>query len=102
MTLKDFFGRLERYFGFEFELLPFREWFDLWKSDSGTPLYPVLSLFRDRMLDDACLVELYQHTYLWAHDNASAFLAGSGIRLPEFDEPELRRYLEHSIGIASA
>ncbi|ATF36859.1 MULTISPECIES: hypothetical protein [Burkholderia] len=43
-----------------------------------------------------------QHTWLREHASTSAFLAGSGARLPEFDEPALCRYLVHSIGIAPA
>ncbi|VCK06724.1 SDR family oxidoreductase [Burkholderia pseudomallei] len=102
LSLEDFFDRLERAFGFSFARVPFRDWFDRWKDDAATPLYPVLNLFRDPMHGGMCMVELYQHTYRWEHANTSAFLAGSGVRPPEFDEPELRRYLVQSIGIAPA
>ncbi|WP_323120163.1 amino acid adenylation domain-containing protein [Burkholderia alba] len=102
VSLQDFFTRLERHFGFAFSRLPFRTWRDLWSHHADTPLYPLLNLFRDRMHDDRCVIELYEHTYHWRHDNTSAFLEGSGILPPNFDEPELRRYLERSIGITPA
>lgn len=102
LSLEDFFDRLERAFGFSFARVPFRDWFDRWKDDAATPLYPVLNLFRDPMHGGMCMVELDQHTYRWEHANTSAFLAGSGVRPPEFDEPELRRHLVQSIGIAPA
>ncbi|WP_408952130.1 amino acid adenylation domain-containing protein [Lysobacter sp. Hz 25] len=100
VSLKQFFDLLERYFGFEFRVVPFREWRACWMNDPKTPLYPVLNLFRDPMHKDNCILEMYQHTYLWKHDNTSALLEGSGIRPPAFDEPELRRYLEQSIGVS--
>ncbi|CAJ4967667.1 AsnC family transcriptional regulator [Burkholderia pseudomallei] len=102
LSLEDFFDRLERAFGFSFARVPFRDWFDRWKDDAATPLYPVLNLFRDPMHGGMCMVELDQHTYRWEHANTSALLAGSGVRPPEFDEPELRRHLVQSIGIAPA
>ncbi len=100
VSLKQFFTLLERYFGFRFKVIPFSEWRDLWKDDARTPLYPVLNLFRDHMHQDKCILELYQHTYRWQHDNTSSFLEGSGIQAPAFDQAELGRYLEHSIGIS--
>ncbi|CAB3774520.1 amino acid adenylation domain-containing protein [Paraburkholderia humisilvae] len=99
VSLKQFFNLLERYFGFEFRVVPFREWRDHWVDVPQTPLYPVLNLFRDPMYKDNCIIEMYQQTYLWRHDNTSALLKGSGIVAPAFDEAELRRYLEHSLGI---
>lgn len=99
VSLKQFFVLLEKYFGFRFASIPFRQWRSLWADDPKTPLYPVLNLFRDRMYKDNCIIEMYQQTYLWRHDKTSAFLEGSGIQAPSFDEAELRRYLEHSIGI---
>ncbi|HEY9131998.1 MAG TPA: amino acid adenylation domain-containing protein [Dyella sp.] len=99
VSLKQFFTLLERYFDFRFAVVPFRQWRSLWMDDPKTPLYPVLNLFRDRMYKDNCIIEMYQQTYLWQHDKTSAFLEGSGIQAPTFDEDELRRYLEHSIGI---
>jgi thioester reductase-like protein len=99
LSLKQFFTTLEKYFDFQFTVIPFREWRSLWMDDPKTPLYPVLNLFRDPMHKDMCVVEMYQQTYLWQHDKTSAFLEGSGIQAPSFDEAELRRYLEHSIGI---
>lgn len=99
VSLKQFFDLMERYFGFEFRVVPFRQWRACWMNDPKTPLYPVLNLFRDPMHEDNCIIEMYQHTYLWEHDNTSALLEGSGIRAPAFDEPELRRYLEQSIGV---
>jgi thioester reductase-like protein len=102
VSLKQFFVLLEKYFGFEFSVIPFREWREHWMDDPKTPLYPVLNLFRDRMYKDNCIIEMYQQTYLWQHDKTSIFLEGSGIQAPSFDEVELRRYLEHSIGIRLA
>ncbi|WP_243435344.1 AMP-binding protein [Burkholderia pseudomallei] len=63
LSLEDFFDRLERAFGFSFARVPFRDWFDRWKDDAATPLYPVLNLFRDPMHGGMCMVELDQHTY---------------------------------------
>ncbi|WP_064746975.1 amino acid adenylation domain-containing protein [Lysobacter antibioticus] len=99
VSLKQFFDLMARYFGFEFQVVPFRQWRACWMNDPKTPLYPVLNLFRDPMHKDNCIIEMYQHTYLWNHDNTSALLEGSGILPPAFDEPELRRYLEKSIGV---
>jgi amino acid adenylation domain-containing protein/thioester reductase-like protein len=102
VSLRSFFSLLERHFGFEFKIAPFAEWLDLWKDDHTTPLYPVLNLFRDRMHEDKCVMQLYEKTYLWEHSNTTAFLQGTEVRPPTFDERELRRYLESSLGLALA
>lgn len=99
ISLKGFFTRLESYFGYKFKIIPFHKWRDLWKDNGDTPLYPVLNLFMDPMHNDKCILELYQHTYHWEHSNTSAFLEGSNIVQPEFDEKELRQYLQHSISL---
>jgi len=98
VSLQGFFTRLENYFGYKFKILPFHEWRNLWEGNGTAPLYPVLNLFKDPMHEGKCILELYQHTYDWECDNTQAFLAGSDISQPEFDEYELSRYLQYSIG----
>ncbi|MBV7515718.1 amino acid adenylation domain-containing protein [Pseudomonas sp. PDM25] len=102
VSLKGFFMRLAEHFGYKFQILPFHEWRDLWENDDSAPLYPVLNLFKDPMYEGKCILELYQHTYDWKHDNTQNFLEGSDILQPEFDAKELAHYLRHSIGVFPA
>ncbi|HEF5872961.1 TPA: non-ribosomal peptide synthetase [Burkholderia cenocepacia] len=98
ITLKEFFSRLERYFGMRFRVVPYREWLDAWKTDIDAPLYPLLSLFDDNVRDGMSTVELYQNNYVWDCRNAIEFLEGSGIEQPAFSREQLARYLTRSIG----
>ncbi|MBP0605641.1 amino acid adenylation domain-containing protein [Burkholderia sp. CpTa8-5] len=98
VTLKEFFSRLERYFGLRFRVVPFREWVDSWKTDIDAPLYPLLSLFDDNIRDGMSTAELYQGNYAWDCRNAIQFLEGSGIEQPAFSREQLARYMERSIG----
>ncbi|AZQ54634.1 non-ribosomal peptide synthetase [Burkholderia cenocepacia] len=98
ITLKEFFSRLERYFGMRFRVVPYRAWLDAWKTDIDAPLYPLLSLFDDNIRDGMSTVELYQNNYVWDCRNAIEFLEGSGIEQPAFSREQLARYLERSIG----
>src|ERR1700754_1199430 len=100
LTFEGFFRRLEGEFGFSFKRVPFVQWREQWESDFQAPLYPLLSLFKDVMHDGKSTVELYQDTYQWDCSNVKAFLSGSGIVEPMFDEGELRRYLSRSIGVS--
>ncbi|MFC0695953.1 hypothetical protein ACFFG5_28450, partial [Paraburkholderia humisilvae] len=72
-----------------------------WKDNRDAPLYPLLSLFRDNMYDGRSTVELYQDTYRWDCKNVADFLKGSGIEEPRFNDEELTRYLENSIGFVA-
>ena len=94
LTLEDFFARLETHCGLRFDRLPFNDWVDLWKTNPQAPLYPLSSLFRDKIVDNQSTVELYQNTYLWGCSNVQRFLEGSGIQEPEFDEKLLVQYLK--------
>ncbi|MFI8415011.1 amino acid adenylation domain-containing protein [Serratia sp. NPDC078593] len=98
LTLKQFFQRLEQYFGYQFQWMPFHEWRAQWEHDKDAPLYPLLSLFRDNMVNGQSTVELYQDTYQWDCRNVKQFLAGSGIEEPRFTQQELVNYLTNSIG----
>ncbi|WP_193101186.1 non-ribosomal peptide synthetase [Burkholderia sp. Z1] len=98
LTLREFFSRLERYFGLRFQVVPFREWRDAWKSDIDAPLYPLLSLFDDNIRDGMSTAELYQNNYVWDCRNVIEFLDGSGIEQPAFSREQLARYLERSLG----
>ncbi|WP_423761305.1 amino acid adenylation domain-containing protein [Burkholderia sp. NLJ2] len=98
LTLREFFSRLERYFGMRFRVVPFRAWLDAWKSDVDAPLYPLLSLFDDNIRDGMSTAELYQSNYVWDCRNAIEFLEGSGIEQPAFSREQLARYLERSLG----
>lgn len=98
LTLKDFFRLLERYFDFRFRCLPFDTWLAQWEHDSEAPLYPLLNLFKDNMVDGKSTVQLYQDTYQWDCRNVKEFLRGSGIEEPRFTRQELLKYLKNSIG----
>lgn len=78
--------------------MPFHEWRAQWEHDKDAPLYPLLSLFRDNMVNGQSTVELYQDTYQWDCRNVKQFLAGSGIEEPRFTQQELVNYLTNSIG----
>lgn len=95
LTLKEFFHRLEEFFGYRFQVLPYAQWKAQWERDSRAPLYPLLSLFTDTMYDDQSTVELYQNTYLWDCRNTKHFLEGSGIVEPVFAREELANYLSY-------
>lgn len=97
LSLQEFFIQLEKDFGYKFKTLPFYEWRALWEFDSNAPLYPVLNLFKDPMYEGKCLIELYQHTYIWGRENTQMFLEGSDIKQPEFDKAELQLYIQQSI-----
>ncbi|MFT0174411.1 amino acid adenylation domain-containing protein [Paraburkholderia mimosarum] len=101
LTLKQFFSLLEPLVGATFDIVPFAEWLSKWKDDRDAPLYPLLSLFRDNMCDGRSSLELYQDTYRWDCKNVTGFLKGSGIEEPTFNEEELSRYLENSIGLVA-
>ncbi|MBR0696474.1 amino acid adenylation domain-containing protein [Bradyrhizobium lablabi] len=101
LTLKQFFSLLEPHVGVKFDVIPFAEWLGKWKDNREAPLYPLLSLFRDNMYDGRSTVELYQDTYRWGCKNVTSFLKGSGIEEPRFNDKELTRYLENSIGFVA-
>lgn len=98
LTLKAFFQRLSESFNLPFEVLPYNTWLAQWEQDENAPLYPLLSLFKDKMMNDQSTVELYQNTYIWDCSQLKAFLAGSGIEEPQFTAERLKRYLHSSIG----
>ncbi|MFF0492615.1 amino acid adenylation domain-containing protein [Nocardia sp. NPDC004068] len=93
VTLREFFELLERHFGYEFRVLPYEEWVELWKDDPQAPLYPLLNMFHDHMLDRRSTIELYQNTYLWDKANVTEHLAGTGIEEPTLTPEILERYL---------
>jgi len=98
LTLKEFFHLLESYFGLRFCLQPFHTWLAQWEHDTEAPLYPLLSLFKDNMVDGQSTVQLYQNTYQWDCRHVTEFLMNSGIEEPKFTRQELLNYLNHSIG----
>ena len=95
LTLEDFFQRLKRYYAFDLEQLPYKDWRKQWENDINNPLYPLTSLFKDNMYKGLSTVELYQHTYIWDCRNVIDFLEGSGIAEPVFDKRILDRYLQY-------
>jgi len=95
LTFKEFFRRLEEFFGYRFQVLPYAQWKAQWEHDAKAPLYPLLSLFNDTMYDGQSTVELYQNTYLWDCRNTKQFLSGSGIEEPVFSRQELTNYLAY-------
>jgi amino acid adenylation domain-containing protein/thioester reductase-like protein len=98
LTLQDFFGLLEREFGYHFRPLPFEQWRAQWEHNGDAPLYPLLSLFRDNMVNGESTVQLYQNTYQWDCSNLQHFLQHSGIEEPRFTRQVLLNYLQQSIG----
>ncbi|HGM5493316.1 TPA: amino acid adenylation domain-containing protein [Serratia fonticola] len=99
LTLKGFFALLESHFGYQFTPTPFSEWLAQWEGDTQAPLYPLLSLFKDNMINGQSTVQLYQDTYQWDCRHVKQFLHGSGIEEPRFTQVELLRYLQRSMGI---
>lgn len=97
LTLSDFFQRLGADFGFNFRPLPYADWLAQWEHDADAPLYPLLSLFKDNMVDGQSTVQLYQHTYKWDCRNVKRFLQGSSLEEPKFNREQLARYLKQSI-----
>ncbi|WP_017891418.1 amino acid adenylation domain-containing protein [Serratia sp. S4] len=98
LTLQDFFSLLEREFGYHFHPLPFEQWRAQWEHNGDAPLYPLLSLFRDNMVNGQSTVQLYQNTYQWDCSNLQHFLQHSGIEEPHFTRQVLLNYLQQSIG----
>jgi amino acid adenylation domain-containing protein/thioester reductase-like protein len=95
VTLKGFFRLLEEYLGYRFRVIAFTDWVQLWKDDSTAPLYPLLSMFHDRILDTRSTIELYQNTYFWDKQNVLDHSRGTGIEEPTFTKEILERYLGH-------
>ncbi|PXX71771.1 amino acid adenylation domain-containing protein/thioester reductase-like protein [Nocardia tenerifensis] len=93
VTLRRFFELLEEHFGYEFRVLPYEQWVDLWKDDPQAPLYPLLNMFHDHMLDRRSTIELYQNTYLWDKTNVTEHLVGTGVEEPTLTPEILDRYL---------
>lgn len=102
LTLQEFFRLLGRECGYSFQVVPYTDWLALWEDNSDAPLYPLLSLFKDKMVADQSTVQLYQHTYLWDCSNVKRFLQGSAIQEPVFTRELLRRYLAQSIQAKNA
>ena len=98
LTLQAFFRLLERECGYRFRQLPFDQWRAQWEHDANAPLYPLLSLFRDNMVNGQSTVQLYQNTYQWDCSNLQHFLRHSGIEEPRFTRQMLLNYLRQSIG----
>ncbi|MDW6002415.1 amino acid adenylation domain-containing protein [Vibrio mangrovi] len=98
LTLKTFFRLLAQQFDLTFQTIPFHDWLTQWENNPEAPLYPLLSLFKDKMVDDQSTVQLYQDTYRWDCSHVKRFLQGSGIEEPQFTREVLQRYLEESIG----
>ncbi|KDM92405.1 amino acid adenylation domain-containing protein [Photobacterium galatheae] len=102
LKLPEFFRRLGDVCGTDFQVLPYRDWLALWESEPETPLYPLLSMFKDRVYQGQSTVELYQKTYQWDCRNVKRFLQGSHIQEPVFNPALFRRYLAQSIQSATA
>lgn len=98
LTLNAFFSLLERYFDFRFLPLPFGEWLSQWDRNTSSPLYPLLSWFKDKMIEGQSAVQLYQGGFLGDCCNVKHFLQGSDIHEPVFTRELLARYLCHTIG----
>jgi amino acid adenylation domain-containing protein/thioester reductase-like protein len=97
LTLQAFFDLLERELGYHFRPVPFDQWRAQWEHNSDAPLYPLLSLFRDNMVNGQSTVQLYQNTYQWDCSNLKRFLQHSGIEEPRFTRQMLLNYLQQSI-----
>ncbi|MHC6529850.1 amino acid adenylation domain-containing protein [Vibrio proteolyticus] len=98
LSLEAFFQRLNNSFDLSLKRMPYPEWRAQWEQDSNAPLYPLLSLFKDNVVDGLSTVELYQDTYIFDNQNTARFLRGSTIEEPVFDKAMLARYLEASFG----
>lgn len=94
VSLTDFFARMNEYYHLNLQGLPYKEWLELWKNNSNNPLYPLLSLFTDEVHDGRSLVESYEHTYYYTRNNTAAFLEGTGIQPPVFDQSVMTPYLQ--------
>ncbi len=93
VSLTDFFARMNEYYGLNLQGLPYKEWLALWKNNSSNPLYPLLSLFTDAVHNDRSLVESYEHTYYYTRNHTAAFLEGTGIEPPVFNQEVMTPYL---------
>jgi amino acid adenylation domain-containing protein/thioester reductase-like protein len=93
ISLEAFFMRLQDYFGLNITPQPFREWLKRWENNENSPLYPLLSMFRDEVYDGNSIIEMYQHAPDFDTKNTAAFLEGSGIPFPHLDKALLAKYL---------
>jgi thioester reductase-like protein len=95
LDLQEFCNRVGNYYGRKFEVLPFKDWVELWSDNQDSLLYPLLGLFKDDMHNGESILELYQNNYSWDCYNVKKFLKGSNILESEFTYDVLHRYLEH-------
>lgn len=94
VSLTDFFARMNEYYGLNLQGIPYKDWLELWKDNSSNPLYPLLGLFTDEVHSGRSLVESYEDTYYYTRNNTAAFLAGTGIEPPVFNESVMTPYLQ--------
>ena len=95
LDLQAFCQRVQTYYGRQFQLLPYKQWVDLWSHDPQSFLYPLRGMFADDMHNGESVLELYQNTYRWDCSRAKSYLEGSGVRESEFTGEVLHRYLQH-------
>ncbi|HCS06952.1 MAG TPA: hypothetical protein DIW67_07435 [Pseudomonas sp.] len=95
LDLRAFCQRVETLYGRQFQLVPYKQWVELWSHDPQSLLYPLRGMFADDMHNGESVLELYQNTYRWDCSRTKSYLEGSGIRESEFTDEVLHRYLKH-------
>ena len=93
LGLKAFCERVGHYYGRALPVIPFKNWVALWETNTESPLYPLLGLFKEDMHEGESILELYQNNYSWDCSNVGRFLEGSGVSESVFDKEVLGSYL---------
>ena len=74
--------------------IDFHQWVSLLKKNTDLPVYPLLSLFTEKVHGEKTLVESYEHTYYYNRDNTASFLDGTKITPPMFNKKIMEPYLK--------
>jgi thioester reductase-like protein len=82
VSLIDFFDRVNQYFGFDVEPLPYDGWLNRWKNKETDPLFPLLGMFSDNVYNGLRPKEVYQDTYYFSIGNTLSFMKDSGTLYP--------------------
>ncbi|WP_160716947.1 non-ribosomal peptide synthetase [Chitinophaga solisilvae] len=93
ITNIEFLRRLNEIFGFTMQPLMFHEWLGKWQHDEKSPLYPLLSLYKESLINNLCMVELYQNSYYFSCVNTREFLTGTDINPHTINKELLEPYL---------
>ena len=94
VSLTDFCAKANEYFNLDMKGIDFHQWVALLKENTDLPVYPLLSLFTEKVHGEKTLVESYEHTYYYNRDHTESLLDGTGIRPPMFDKKIMEPYLK--------